>query len=95
MSFEIKKHRERITDACYAINKEEDKILFLKENLESRLKSKENCLKNKLKWEHVYQLGLEQTECEIKVCEAVRDKLINEVKFLRLILVELKEKLNN
>lgn len=93
MSFELQKHRERLTEVIHLVNKEDDKIIFLVENLEQRVKNKEFCEQHKLKWEHVYQMGMEQTEQELKIREATRDKLINEIKFLRLIIQEMKEKL--
>ena len=93
MSHEIRKLRERITTVKYEIAQEEDKITFLQEMLESRLKTKEQSLTNNWKWENIYQMGLEQTELEIKICEAKREKLINEIKFLRIEVEDKKQKL--
>ena len=94
MSFEIHKLRERLTTVSHEINKLEDKILFLSENNDIRLKQKESSVKHGWKWENVYQLGLEQTELQIKIHEAEIAKLVNEVKFLRMDIQEKKEKLN-
>ena len=95
MSHEIQNLRKRLTTVMYEAAQEDDKILFLQESLESRLASKETTLKNNWKWENVYELGLEQNALEIKIREAVKDKLINEAKFLRLMIQEAKEKLTH
>jgi len=84
MSFQLQRYRDRLADVNYEIEKETNKILFLQEQVQSRLKQKEEMEKHKFKWENTYQLGLEQTELEIAIREAVRNKLINEIKFLRL-----------
>ena len=95
MSHEIQNLRKRLTTVMYEAAQEDDKILFLQESLESRLASKELSLKNNWKWENVYQMGLEQNELEIKIRQAAKDKLINEAKFLRLMIQEAKEKLTH
>jgi hypothetical protein len=84
MLFQLQKLRERLADVNYEIEKETNKILFLQEQVQSRLQQKEEMAKHKFKWENTYQLGLEQTELEIVIREAVKNKLINEIKFLRL-----------
>jgi len=84
MSFQLKNLRERLADVEYEIAKENNKIHFLKDQLLSREKQKEDMAKYNLKWENTYQLGLEQTELEIKIREAVINKFSNEIKFLRL-----------
>jgi hypothetical protein len=78
------KLRERLADVEYEVAKEKNKIISLKEQVESRLKQKEEIEKYKFKWENTYQLGLEQTELEIAIREATIAKLVNEIKFLRL-----------
>ena len=84
--------RSRLADVEYEIAKETNKKITLEEGLKSRFEMKETCAKHNVKWELTYQLGIEQTELEIKIREAVIDKLINEVKFLRLELAEAYEK---
>lgn len=94
MSFQVQKLRERLADVNYEIEKETNKIHFLQEQVQSRLKQKEESEKYKFKWENTYQLGLEQTELEVAIREAVKAKLINEVKFLRLEIDELASKVS-
>jgi len=94
MSFQLQRLRERLADVEYEIAKENNKILGFQEGVKSRLKQKEETEKHKFKWELTYQLGLEQTELEIAIREAVRAKLINEVKFLRLEIDELASKVS-
>ena len=89
----IMKYRERLADVEYEVAKETNKIINLQLSLEDRIKQKESTLQNKFKWEFVYQLGLEQTELEIKIREATINKLVNEIKFLRLELQEEEENL--
>jgi hypothetical protein len=84
MSFQKQKLRERLVDVEYEIAKEKLKILSLHEQVASRLKQKEETASHKFQWQNIYQLGLEQAECEIVIREAVMAKLINETKFLRL-----------
>ena len=94
MSFQIRNLRKRLTDVEYEIRKQKDEILFLQENLEARLKQKDEMTKHNVKWESAYQLGLEQTELQIKIIEATVDKYTNETMFLRIQIEEEKEKLN-
>ena len=89
MTFQIQKQRERIADVDYEIAKLENKILGMKDIIQNRLKLKEEVLKYKQEWRNEYQLGLEQSELQIDIYEAEKAKLINEAKFLRLILQEL------
>jgi hypothetical protein len=70
-------------------------MTFLQENLEVRQKQKMESDKHGWKWELSYQLGLEQTELAIQIEEAEIAKLINEIKFLRLMIQEKKEKLSS
>ena len=89
MSFvKISNYRNRIADVEYEINKEQNKIFSLEDNLKQRHKDKEFTLQNKIKWLPTFQLGIEQAELQIKIHEAIKDKLINELKFLRLELQE-------
>lgn len=88
MSLQAQKYRERIVDVDYEIAKLDNKILGLQENIKGRLKMKEENEKYKIEWKKEYQLGLEQAELQIAVYEAEKAKLINEVKFLRLILAD-------
>lgn len=89
MSLQAVKYRERIAEVDYEIAKKEIQILSMKENINSRLRMKAENEKYKVPWRPEYQLGLEQAELAINIFEAEKAKLINELKFLRLILEEL------
>ena len=86
------KFRERIADVEYEISKEQNKILGLEDILQDRIKQKEENTKQKFPWTYTNQLGLEQTELQIKIHEATMNKLVNEIKYLRLELQELLDK---
>lgn len=86
MSLQAQKYRERIVDVDYEIAKLDNKILGLHDNIKGRLKMKEENEKYKIEWKKEYQMGLEQAELQIAIYDAEKAKLINEVKFLRLIL---------
>ena len=89
MSLQVVKYRERIAEVDYEIAKKDIQIISMKDNIKTRLKMKEDNEKYKVPWRPEYQLGLEQAELAINIFEAEKAKLINEVKFLRLILEEL------
>lgn len=92
---QVLKYRERIAAVEYEIAKERIKKQSMEENLEQRLVDKKRTLDNKWEWKLLYQLGLEQTEHQIKIHEALLNKLLNELSFLRAELAELLEEIKS
>lgn len=87
-SLQVQKMRDRVADVNYEIEKLNNRLLFLAEGATHRTKDKEYNLSHNIPWLPLYQMGLEQTELEIVVVEAMKVKLVNEIKFLRLMIEE-------